>query len=165
MNQSAVGLREPANRVSPRARLLWTAEDVIGNVVIGAILVGLAYWLRDKFHVPWWVWAILGSLALLDIVISPSLRYRTHRWEANELAVYTQTGWLGRERRIAPMSRVQTVDFEQGMIARGLGLAEVTVTTASAKGPIKIEGLATTDSEKLVSDLTEVLEHSLGDAT
>ena len=92
MNQSAVGLREPANRVSPRARLLWTAEDVIGNVVIGAILVGLAYWLRDKFHVPWWVWAILGSLALLDIVISPSLRYRTHRWEANELAVYTQTG-------------------------------------------------------------------------
>ena len=37
MNQSAVGLREPANRVSPRARLLWTAEDVIGNVVIGAM--------------------------------------------------------------------------------------------------------------------------------
>ena len=66
----------------------------------------------------------------------PRVRYRIHRWESTDTAVYTQTGWLSRERRIAPMSRVQTVDFEQGPIDRLLGLASVTVTTASAAGPL-----------------------------
>ena len=54
----------------------------------------------------------------------PRVRYRIHRWESTDTAVYTQTGWLSRERRIAPMSRVQTVDFEQGWIDRLLGLAD-----------------------------------------
>ncbi|MCB0889122.1 MAG: PH domain-containing protein [Nocardioidaceae bacterium] len=165
MSQFAVGLREPANRVSPKARLLWTAESLLGNAVVLAILIGLAAWFRDRVHVPWWVWVLVAILCILEILIVPALQYRTHRWEANALAVYTQTGWLGRERRIAPMSRVQTVDFEQGAIARALGLAEVTVTTASAKGPIKIEGLAASDAERLVASLTEALESTDGDAT
>ena len=42
MSQFAVGLREPANRVSPKARLLWTAESLLGNAVVLAILIGLA---------------------------------------------------------------------------------------------------------------------------
>ena len=55
------------------------------------------------------------------VVAMPRVRYRIHRWESTDTAVYTQTGWLCRERRIAPMSRVQTVDFEQGAIGRLLG--------------------------------------------
>ena len=64
-----------------------------------------------------------------------------HRWEITGTAVYTQTGWWARERRIAPMSRIQTVDHAEGAIARLFGLATVTVTTASAAGALEIEGL------------------------
>ena len=68
----------------------------------------------------------------------PQWRYLVHRWETTETAVYTQTGWWARERRIAPMSRVQTVDYAEGAIARLFGLATVTVTTASAAGALSI---------------------------
>ena len=64
-----------------------------------------------------------------------------HRWEVTDTAVYTQTGWWSRERRIAPMSRIQTVDHAEGAIARLFGLATVTVTTASAAGALEIAGL------------------------
>ena len=93
------------------------------------------------------------------------MRYRIHRWESTDTAVYTQTGWLARERRIAPMSRVQTVDFEQSAIGRLLGLATVTVTTASAAGPLRISGIDKHVADRLVDDLTRRTEAEAGDAT
>jgi membrane protein YdbS with pleckstrin-like domain len=99
------------------------------------------------------------------VVVMPAVRYRIHRWESTADAVYTQTGWLTRERRIAPMSRVQTVDLEQGPVSRLLGLAEVTVTTASAAGPLKIEGLDFPIAQRLVDELTRRTSAVAGDAT
>ena len=40
--------------------------------------------------------------------------------------MYTQSGWLSQERRIAPISRVQTVDTERGPLEQLFGLANVT---------------------------------------
>ena len=59
---------------------------------------------------------------------------RVHRWEVTETAVHTQTGWWVRERRIAPMSRIQTVDHVEGALARLFGLASVTVNHRLRRG-------------------------------
>jgi membrane protein YdbS with pleckstrin-like domain len=88
-----------------------------------------------------------------------------HRWESTASAVYTQTGWLARERRIAPMSRVQTVDFDQSALGRLLGLATVTVTTASAAGPLQLAALQVDVALRLVDELTRRAEADQGDAT
>jgi hypothetical protein len=82
-----------------------------------------------------------------------------------EEAVYTLSGWLVREWRIAPISRVQTVDTEHGPLQQMLGLATVTVTTASARGPVKIGGLADGDARELARTLTERTQAHPGDAT
>jgi membrane protein YdbS with pleckstrin-like domain len=95
----------------------------------------------------------------------PQWRYRVHRWEATDTAVYTQTGWISQQRRIAPISRVQTVDSERGPIEQLFRLANVTVTTASAAGPIKIHGLTRVDADQLVADLTIRVGRTTGDAT
>jgi membrane protein YdbS with pleckstrin-like domain len=92
-------------------------------------------------------------------------RYRVHRWENTETAVYTQTGWLDQERRIAPVSRIQTVDMTRGPVAQALGLASVTVTTASAAGPLRIHGLDVNVARHLVEDLTALTIAERGDAT
>ena len=88
-----------------------------------------------------------------------------HRWEVSDTAVYTQTGWWARERRIAPMSRIQTVDYAEGAISRMFGLATVTVTTASAAGALRIEGLDRELAQRLVDDLTLKADAVEGDAT
>jgi membrane protein YdbS with pleckstrin-like domain len=128
-----------------------------------ALLIAAA--VLDWFDVPVWVWPVYAALAIAYTVAMPRVRYRIHRWESTDTAVYTQTGWLSRERRIAPMSRVQTVDFEQGPIDRLLDLASVTVTTASAAGPLRISAIDKVVADRLVEDLTRRTESDPGDAT
>jgi membrane protein YdbS with pleckstrin-like domain len=163
MAESTAALREPAHRVSPRAPLVWAAGATLTTVVLAAGLVGAA--LVDWFTLPLVVWAVYVVAALAYVVVMPLYRYRVHRWETTETAVYTQRGWISVERRIAPMSRVQTVDFDQSVVGRVFGLATVTVTTASAAGPVKVEGLDRAVAEKLVDDLTRRTDAEVGDAT
>jgi len=88
-----------------------------------------------------------------------------HRWEVTEEAVYTRTGWFTQESRVAPISRVQTVDTHRGPLERLLGLATVTVTTASSAGAVRIPALDLATAEQTVERLTEVAATHRGDAT
>src|SRR5207302_8454234 len=108
---------------------------------------------------------VTGVLAVLHLVVMPQWRYRVHRWENTDQAVYTQTGWFTQERRIAPISRIQTVDSQAGVLEQLFGLANVTVTTASAAGPVKVHGLARDDARHLVARLTTTTAATPGDAT
>ena len=157
-------LRDPAHQVSPKAPILWLIGGLftVGFFLVAALVATVVF---DLFEIPWWGWAAYGAVALVYLIAMPTLRFRTHRWETTETAVYTQTGWLGRERRIAPMSRLQTVDFEQGAIARSLGLASVTVTTASAAGPLTIAALDKPTAERIVQELTARADLETGDGT
>lgn len=157
-------LRDPENRVSSRAPLVWAGWAAVRSLLLGAAGV-VATVLVDDFSLPTWLWALYVAASLVYCVLMPVYRYRVHRWETTDTAVYTQRGWLTRERRIAPMSRVQTVDLEQSVFERPFRLATVTVTTASAAGPLKIEGLDRSVAEQLVEDLTRRTGSEPGDAT
>ncbi len=95
----------------------------------------------------------------------PRWRYRVHRWETTAEAVYAASGWLLQEWRVAPLSRVQTVDTQRGPLQQLFGLASVTVTTASSRGAIVIDGLDHDEAVELVSRLTETTQAIPGDAT
>ena len=157
-------LREPSQRVSPRARSMWLLAAAIQAVVVMAalLLVGpVLAWL----DLPWWVLVLAGVVLAAYVAVVPQWRYLVHRWEVTDTAVYTQTGWWARERRIAPMSRIQTVDFAEGAVARLFGLASVTVTTASAAGALEIAGLERSRALGLVEELTAKADTVPGDAT
>jgi membrane protein YdbS with pleckstrin-like domain len=164
MADSAGFLRDPAHRVSSRAPLVWALWAAVRFVLLaaGGVVASLVI---DGFSIPLWVWALYVALSIAYCIVMPVYRFRVHRWETTETAVYTQRGWISRERRIAPMSRVQTVDFDQSVFDRPFGLASVTVTTASAAGPVKIEGLDRDVAERLVDELTRRTEAEAGDAT
>lgn len=158
---SAISLRDPAHRVSPRARVMWVVSAVTeGVVAIVALTVAVLVW-----DVPAWTIALLAVVVVAWAAVVPQWRYLVHRWETTETAVYTQTGWWARERRIAPMSRIQTVDYAEGPVERLFGLASVTVTTASAAGALSISGLERDVARRLVDDLTRQADAVEGDAT
>jgi len=159
-----VTLRDPVGRVSSRAPLVWAVGAVVRGVLGAAALV-VASAVLELFEVPTWVWPAYAVVVVGYALAMPTYRYRVHRWESTSTAVYTQTGWLARERRIAPMSRVQTVDLQQTAVGRLFGLANVTVTTASAAGPLRIEGLDHDVAARLVDELTRRTEAEPGDAT
>jgi membrane protein YdbS with pleckstrin-like domain len=114
------------------------------------------------------LWAINAALLWFPVFVVQAValwRYRVHRWEISDTAVYTRSGWFTQERRIAPISRIQTVDTERGPIDRMLGLATVTVTTASSAGAVKISALDQATADRTVARLTEVAGTNAGDAT
>lgn len=158
-------LRDPANLVSPRAVAFWTVRALPGWLIV---LAAQGIWLwTSREHAGLQV-AALGLTVVLagaHLMVMPRWRYRVHRWEVTETAVYTQAGWLSQERRIAPISRVQTVDTARGPLEQLFGLANVTVTTASAAGPLRIHGLDRATADGLVAWLTEITGRSQGDAT
>ncbi len=143
---------------------MWLVGCLAEGLVTLAILVGVAMaW--GSLPARWWLVGAGGVLVLGYVVVVPRWRYLVHRWEVSESAVYTQTGWWARERRIAPMSRIQTVDYAEGALFRLFGLATVTVTTASAAGALTIEGLDKALAQQLVDELTLKADAVEGDAT
>jgi uncharacterized protein len=158
-------LRAPAHLVSRRARWYWAARAAVGWVVLGvAATIVLAV---ADFATPVGVTiaVLLVVLAVGHLLVMPQWRYRVHRWEITETAAYTQAGWLRQERRIAPIVRIQTVDTERGPFEQLFGLVNVTATTASAKGPIKIDALDRSVAEHAVAWLTDRAQASGGDGT
>jgi membrane protein YdbS with pleckstrin-like domain len=158
-------LREPAHRVSPRAIGFWTVSALLGDATV--VVAALVAWLVVP-DVPGWaglVVLLVGLLAVAHVVLMPRIRYRVHRWEVTDTAVHTRAGWLGRESRIAPLSRVQTVDSRQGALMRVFGLASITVTTASAAGPITVDCLDAATAREVVARLTAITSATAGDAT
>ncbi len=158
-------LRDPAHHVSPRAIAFWTVRAMPGWLLV---LAGEVLWFvasHDHERLRLAALVVTALVAAAHLTVMPRWRYRVHRWEVTDDAVYTQSGWLSQERRIAPISRVQTVDTERGPLEQLFKLANVTVTTASAAGPLRIHGLDRVIAEGLVAHLTEVTSRSEGDAT
>ena len=138
-------LRPPRHLASRRAIRYWATRAAVGwLVLVGAQVV----WLLAEPHARGLHVAGLVATAVLGVVhvsVMPRWRYRVHRWEITDEAVYTQSGWLDQERRF--------------------GLVNVTVTTASAAGPLKIHGLDRETAERLVEQLTTNTQAERGDAT
>jgi membrane protein YdbS with pleckstrin-like domain len=118
-----------------------------------------------------WLWlhGVAAGLTVLGAVIGigvvPRWRYRVHRWEISANAVYTRTGWLVQERRIAPISRVQTVDTYRGPLDRLFGLANVTVTTASSAGAVQIVSLDSAVADDVAARLTAIAGSTTDEGT
>ena len=143
---------------------MWLLGALVQSALVLTVLVLVGpVWGWLDLH--WWVLALAVAVLAAYVAVVPQWRYRVHRWEVTDTAVYTQTGWWARERRIAPMSRIQTVDYAEGAIARLFGLASVTVTTASSAGALEISGLERSRARRLVDELTLKADAIAGDAT
>lgn len=159
------GMRDPLHRPSSKAPLVWALSAAIPWTMV---LIGLLVWLAVDRRL-WWVQVglVVATLvcAAVSVGVVPVWRYRVHRWEISEQAVFTRTGWLMQERRIAPISRVQTVDTYRGPLDRLFGLANVTVTTASSAGAVQIVALDSAVADDVAARLTDIAALGAHDAT
>lgn len=164
-NPAIAGMADPAHPPSRRAPLRWA---VGGAVPWSLLAVAQLVWVGvDQRNL--WLHALIavvtGLGGAVSVAVVPWWRYRVHRWEISPQAVYTRTGWLVQERRIAPISRVQTVDTHRGPLDRLFGLANVTVTTASSAGAVHIVALDVPVADRLVAQLTDIAAIGAEDAT
>ncbi|MFD5429814.1 PH domain-containing protein [Streptomyces sp. NPDC127084] len=163
--EGTVRLRPPDNTLSERAVGWWRTRLLVAAFGPVAVLGVLAASIGPATT---WLLAAAVAVAVIGVagaVFFPSWWYRLHRWEVTDEAVYIRTGAFWQEWRIAPMSRIQTVDTVRGPLERVFRLSTVTVTTASSKGALRIEGLDHELAAELAAQLTRVTQATPGDAT
>jgi uncharacterized protein len=157
-------LRAPAHHVSPRARRWWALRSGLTTLAVLVPQVVVAVVLPSYARLLLVTGVVTLVVGVAHLLVVPRVRYALHRWEVTDDAVHTLAGWVRLEWRIAPITRVQTVDTDRGPLQRALGLASVTVTTASSSGALTIDGLDLDDALGLAERLTRATE-SVGDAT
>jgi membrane protein YdbS with pleckstrin-like domain len=163
--EGTLRLRPPHNRVSRKAIAYWTVSAALFWIVVIAVHTVIMLTTDDY---PGWMRVtrmVAFILGPLHVAVMPTWRYRVHRWEISAEAVYTQTGWIEQEWRIAPISRIQSIDIERGAVEQLFGLAKVKVTTASATGALRIHGLDNDVAQEMVGELTRKTQAIPGDAT
>jgi uncharacterized protein len=160
-----VHLADPANPPSRKAPVVWAIGAAVPWLMLAA---GQVVWFAVDARLPW-LHALAAAVTVVGLVVFvgvvPAWRYRVHRWDVDAKAVYTRSGWLIQERRIAPISRVQTVDTHRGPLDQLFGLATVTVTTASSAGAVKIVALDADVADRIVAQLTDIAALGTEDAT
>lgn len=158
-------IRQPRQRIERRAIVWWMLRALLlWGLLLGGLITAYLVWEPARV----WLVAplvVVSVVLLAKLVAEPSWRYAVHRWEITEHATYATSGWLVREWRVAPSSRIQTVDAVRGPLEQLLGLSTLRVTTASSYGSIDINGLDRATAEEAATRLAIVAELSEGDAT
>ncbi|MEU8222567.1 PH domain-containing protein [Kribbella sp. NPDC048915] len=158
-------LRPPTTALDRRVIAVWRvnavlvfAPPVLTLVLLGLLIPPARFWLLAPA-------VLVAVIALPFLTVMPLWWYRVHRWEVTDDAVYVRAGYFWQEWRIAPMSRIQTVDTLRGPVEQLFGLSTLVVTTASAKGSLKVRGLDHEVAADLAEQLTRITQATPGDAT
>ncbi|MGS2590174.1 PH domain-containing protein [Streptomyces hebeiensis] len=134
-----------------RARLALLFAAAIAILVLHAVVPGLfklgGHWL----FVPA---AAVAVLAVPTVLLLPAWWFEAHRWEVTDVAVHVRTGYFWQRSKMAPLSRIQSVDTVRGPLRKRFGLATVTVTTAAVKGSLRIEGLREERATAVADEIT-----------
>ncbi|WP_424356782.1 PH domain-containing protein [Methanocella sp. MCL-LM] len=158
---------EPEHRLDSRAVNYWRLAGVISAVIYWAVVV--SYWYASSLWqvLPGWVTAGLAVLALIgsayEILIVPTVRWNTWRYEISDMEIYLRHGVVVKHRTLIPMTRVQHVDTVKGPLLGLFGLATVTIATAA--GNHEIPALSDSDAASLrdrIAELARVTEEDAG---
>ncbi|NXY95021.1 PH domain-containing protein [Streptomyces sp. BR123] len=165
LDNQELRLRPPRNRVESRAIGWWTVQSSLFALPLPLVFGVLYLCIPPARTVFGWLFLCTLVPGLLYMAAMPVWRYRVHRWEMTEDAVYAASGWLWQRWRVVPLSRVQTVDTLRGPLQQMFGLSGITVTSASSAGAVKINGLDRRVATELVEHLTRSVQVVPGDAT
>jgi len=162
----ATMIHDPAGRPSERAVRFWTLDAIIGWAFFAILqlawmLIG-NYW-HNPLHLAGLGLTVIA--ATIHAAVMPRWRYRVHRWEITDDAIFVRSGWLTQETRVAPISRLQTVDSRRGFLSRMMGLTTVKITTASSAGALTIHALDDAVADDVVARLAAIAQEHAGDAT
>ena len=135
---------EPAERLDPRAKVLWRITGTLGALPLLAAGAFASWASLRVVEVPLLLTVVpflaaLGLVVVLAAVV-PDLRWRRWRYEIREDEVDLQRGIVWVSRTLVPLARIQHVDTQSGPLQRRFGLATVVFFTAA--GPNQIPELS-----------------------
>lgn len=132
------------------------AKALIVPAVVLIVLVGIGSYLtallasgRGSEGVAGWVlvgiWAV-AAVAIVGWAILPFLRWRTTEYTVTTKRVLYTSGLLTRTGRAIPLSRVNDVTFEKGLLDRLLGCGTLVVSDATEQTGMRLHDVPRVES-------------------
>lgn len=149
-------LSQKMNKTFIKATII---SEIAEDIIILAVLA-ILYGFNHIFHWPaWlgWIWIALAVLVFLvdiwSIGIRPYLLYKNTRYEINEDYLQIKSGAMFEKFEMVPMTKIQSVETNQGPIMRKFHLCNVSVETmGSSHG---ISGLEKKKATKARNDIAQ----------
>ncbi|SFP64942.1 PH domain-containing protein [Salibacterium halotolerans] len=135
-------LQQPERRLSKKAVRVWVITSIIEQFINVAVL-GVLYYLDQRFSWPQWVnWILIGLVVLVvlsavwSVFISPWLTYRVWRYDVNDEFLQLKRGAIREVHHIVPMTKIQSIATKQGPFLRKYGLLTLTIKTLNSEHEI-----------------------------
>lgn len=152
------------NKLSKKAKGCMYVATAVGALVLSAILLG-GYAIAksniesELINIVRPILIALEVLILLNLIISPQIRYRRYKYLINSEKIDVIEGLLFITREIVPIERIHKISVQKGPIDRIFGLGKVVVTTAGGEAVIRFleEEKADEIAEHLKTKINEIV--------
>lgn len=143
-------------RLPTRSVIYWRLRGTL----LAVVFVGLATW--GAAGLDWFTtpirWTIVGLTFIwffvIGVALGPPFRRRFFWYSLSDREIDLQKGWLVQTRTVVPMSRVQHLKTERGLLARRFDLADLHIHTAA--GAVVIDGLDGTEAAQIRTRIGEL---------
>ncbi|MBU3101115.1 MULTISPECIES: PH domain-containing protein [Clostridium] len=146
-------------KISPFSKKMWTIDGLVITSVFLVIAVALSIFLGfDSI----WKYILIFSVYVIAIIIfinslfMPKYKYKKFSYDMDEEKIILKYGVVTEINVIIPMSRVQYVDTEQGIILKKYKLINLTIHTAG--GAYKIPYLESEIGNELQLSITKTVQ-------
>ncbi|MCR9153749.1 MAG: PH domain-containing protein [Croceimicrobium sp.] len=117
--------------------------------------IGASISLFGKLYFGYWLYPILGLLALILLLELVGFKHRGYSIRDKDVSF--RSGWLFHRMTTVPLNRVQHCEFNQGILGRLFDLATVKVFTAGGtSSDLDIRGLRKKDAIKVRDYITKL---------
>lgn len=130
-----VEIRAPENRLSKDFVKVKIINETISHI-IAFIVLGVLFYLDYKFSWKTWIHWILIIITIIIIVetiwsifIQPFLLYKFWRYHVDEEYLQLKSGALNEKHELIPMTKVQSVQTNQGPLLRRYRLYSLSIET------------------------------------
>ena len=123
-------------RISPYSRKMWAIDGLTITGIFLIIAVALNIFLEFNALWKYILTCSIYGLALIILInslVMPKYKYEKFRYDMDDDKIILKYGVFTEKNVIIPMSRVQYVDTEQGIILKKYKLINLTVHTAGGE--------------------------------
>lgn len=137
---SEIGM--PQGRLSKDAVKVWIVKETISSLIVLMILGVLLYFDYSYAWKEWigWIIIVLTIISVLfsiwSIFIEPFLLYKNWRYDVNAEFLQLKSGAINEVHQLVPMTKIQSVETNQGPFLRKYGLYSISVKTMGSSHSI-----------------------------
>lgn len=131
-------INPPQKRLDKKIINVMVMSDLIFKLIL-FIILGVLIFLWHRFEwLDWigWTFIIIAAFFILAMiwttVLRPRFLYKNWRYDLNKDFLQLKSGAFFEEHKLIPMTKIQSVETNQGPILRKYGLYSITVETIAS---------------------------------